>query len=209
MSNPDAVMLRVFLTDPAIRDQTSRFLQLASERGPLWLGLDVKLAREIARFERLQIASAYARLQGASPDLIVPTQTILMRSAIDTLIPHVAGVGEQIKEHRDKRELAAVMHHIVRVFAASVDETDLVFAAHGMCRSAAFALEDAIRAAVEDPKGPQAILDAYRATLVHLLKFPEGEKLPAGWTGFALLWVTTLWGLGDLASDSDTTEHYA
>jgi len=209
MLNGDQMLIGSLIPDATRRAWVLSYLDEVEDHGENWSELPLDLGDEVGRFERLHIAAAYALMLGGRSELITQTQTVLMRSAVDALLVALDDLGDRIEVHRSKGGLGPLHHHVLREFAAQVQETDWVFAISGACRSAAFELEDALREAVEaGADGPGQVAKIHNDLVQAVMNRFDPGTLPSGHTGLALMWVAALVGLGDM-DDGNTTEHYA
>ncbi|MCB9679607.1 MAG: hypothetical protein H6737_31160 [Alphaproteobacteria bacterium] len=208
MSKADERLIASLLPDPLLRERAVDYLELANAESPLWDGLHQNLARAVRRFERLQIATAYARLHRTDDPALERSQDLLTRKTALELLEALGDTGVGIAKRLDGIDLHALPNVVLRALASEVSETDALFEASGACRIAATRLETAIREAGDGRQAPMEMFTAHLTATASILQGAWADGLPGGQAALALLWVASLVSLGDLENDS-TTEHYS
>lgn len=201
------VFARNLTRDPQVAQAVTSLLNHLQHASAPWDSIPAPLGPEIDRFERQHIAAAYARMLGADPRAVAIRQDFLVRTAVTSILFPLEAFEDRLLKLVEERGVRSLFHHVVREFADSGTDFQTLFETSGVCRVAAFDLEDMLRSAAQNHVPVAEIVNRRNTIVQRMWSHLDVDTVPFGWDGVALLWVTALIDLGGM-SDTSTTEHY-
>ncbi|MEZ4320369.1 MAG: hypothetical protein R3F61_23010 [Myxococcota bacterium] len=202
----DESFARALLRAAVDRARVVGFLERARAKGSSWHMLPGGLPDEMARFDRVNIAAAIARILGGDDDTITRRQSFVVRAAVTAIAFPIQAFDDRLLVHLEEGGIRTLFHHTVREFAAETHDSEYVMAVADACRLASFDLEDLMRRAIDENAPPDAILRAHADVLSELHSRIDPSQIVFGMSGVALLWIAATADLGTLPAESKTTE---